>query len=102
MDFSLSNQHMYSLKIYRPNSFGLNCTFSHQRNTCFAELIQIFTLIQKAYVGNGRIEGQNPGSAWSVGWRCPKRKNVHRLLENEIPTLFYIYKQQNCPEQSST
>ena len=63
MDFSLSNQHMYRLKICCPNSFGLNCTSSHQRNTCFAELIQIFTLIQKASVGNGRIEGQNPGSA---------------------------------------
>lgn len=74
MDFSLSNQHMYRLSIYCPNSFGLILFLHIKQQTCFAELVWVLTLIQKAYVGNGKIEGQNPGSAWSIGRRCPKRK----------------------------
>lgn len=74
MDFSLSNQHMYRLRIYCSNSLGLILFLHIKQQTYFAELVWVLTLIQKAYVGNRKIEGQNPGSAWSIGWRCPKRK----------------------------
>lgn len=75
MDFSLSNQHMYRLRIYCPNSCGFILFLHIKWQTCFAELVWVLTLIQKNPCWEyGKTEGPHPGSAWSIGQRCPKRK----------------------------
>lgn len=101
MDFSLSNQHMHRLRIYCPNSFGL-ILILHIKQDMLCRIglgphTHPESLCWEWENKRAGIQGQLGALDGGV-----PRENVHRLLENEIPTLFYIYKQQRYPEQSST